>query len=156
MMPDGLQGACQIRIEANGPQTSGCTSADPRNIHKLAQEFESLLIEQVLKSVKLGDSGEDGNSASGSMMDFAKQNLAQLISHSGGIGMAHFLENALNLAGSATPGSTVPSPATPGLAAPGPATPGPATPGSVAPGVTGTTQAGTLVPAAIVHALIAR
>ena len=161
MMPIGLESACQIRIEANGPQTSGCTSADSRNIHKVAQEFESLLIEQVLKSVKLGDSGADGNSASDSMMDFAKQNLARLISQNGGIGMAHFLENALNLAGAANPGAATPGLATPGAASPGSTAPGNAAPdaaipSSTAPGVTGTTASGILAPAGIVHAPNAR
>jgi Rod binding domain-containing protein len=95
-METGLQSACQIRIEAKGPQTSGCTSKDPRIIRQVAHEFESLLIEQILKSVKLGEFSEDGNSASGSMMALAQENLARLISQNGGIGMASFLEKALN------------------------------------------------------------
>ncbi len=158
MTPIGLESACQIRIEANGPQTSGCTSKDPRSIHTVAQEFESLLIGQMLKSMKLGELGEDGNGTNGSMMEFARENLARLISQNGGIGMAHFLENALNQAGAAAPGPAAPGASTPGLAPHGLATPGFAAPSSTAPGiaasgVTGTTEPGRPVPAGIVHAL---
>jgi Rod binding domain-containing protein len=136
MTPIGLENSCQIRIEAKGPQTSGCTSQDPHSIHAVAQEFESLLIGQMLKSVKLGELSEDGNGTNGSMMEFARENLARLISQNGGIGMAHFLENALNQADAATSGLATPSSTTPGI---------------VAPGVTGTTGAGTLAPAGLVH-----
>ena len=83
MSPVDLNSSCQIRIEAKGPQTSGCTSKDSRSIHTVAQEFES-------------------------MMEFARENLARLISQNGGIGMAHFLENALNRADTASPVSPAP------------------------------------------------
>ncbi len=95
-MGTGPVSACQIQIEANGPQTSGCTAKDPRNIHQVAQEFESLLIEQILKSAKFGEPGADSNTASGSMMALAQENLARLISQNGGIGMAQFLEKSLH------------------------------------------------------------
>ncbi|HKM52800.1 MAG TPA: hypothetical protein VJY33_05265 [Isosphaeraceae bacterium] len=95
-MGTGPVSACQIQIEANGPQTSGCTAKDPRNIHQVAREFESLLIEQILKSAKFGEPGADSNTASGSMMALAQENLARLISRNGGIGMAQFLEKSLH------------------------------------------------------------
>ncbi|MGO9242274.1 MAG: hypothetical protein ACLPXM_00675 [Terriglobales bacterium] len=95
-MGTGPVSACQIQIEANGPQTSGCTAKDPRNIHQVAQEFESLLIEQILKSAKFGEPGADSNTTSGSMMAVAQENLARLISQNGGIGMAQFLEKSLH------------------------------------------------------------
>lgn len=138
MTPIGLESSCQIRIEANGPQTSGCTSKDPRSIHTVAQEFESLLIGQMLKSVKLGELSEDGNGTNGSMMEFARENLARLISQNGGIGMAHFLENALNPAGPASSVHSTPSSTAPVISAPG---------------VSGTTEAGTSVPAETAHIL---
>ena len=121
MSPVDLNNACQIRIEAKGPQTSGCTSKDSRSIHTVAQEFESLLIGQMLKSVKLGELSEDENGTNGSMMEFARENLARLISHNGGIGMAHFLENALNRADTASPVS--PAPVSPSPVPPSPASP---------------------------------
>ena len=96
MIQIGSQSGCQFQVEANGPQSSGCASNDPRSLHRVAQEFESLLIEQILSSMKLGKAGEDGDSCNSSMMDFAQQNLARLISQRGGIGVGHFLESALN------------------------------------------------------------
>jgi Rod binding domain-containing protein len=108
MSPVDLNSSCQTRIEAKGPQTSGCTSKDSRSIHTVAQEFESLLIGQMLKSAKLGELSEDKNGTNGSMMEFARENLARLISQNGGIGMAHFLENALNRADTASPVSPAP------------------------------------------------
>lgn len=148
-MPTGLVGACQIRIEANGPQSSGCTSKDSRSIHKVAQEFESLLIEQMLKSAKLGELSEDGNSASGSMMALAQENLARLISQNGGIGMAQFLEKALNqtsgtAAVATAAGSTAPPAAVPAIAGPGATAPLPAAPQLSIPGAAGS-------PAAVQH-----
>jgi Rod binding domain-containing protein len=151
MSPVDLNSSCQIRIEANGPQTSGCTSKDPRSIHTVAQEFESLLIGQMLKSVKLGELSEDENGTNGSMMEFARENLARLISQNGGIGMAHFLENALNRADGASPSLAASS-----LATSGPATLGSTAPAIAAPGVIGTINAVTTVPAATAHALNSR
>jgi Rod binding domain-containing protein len=97
----GSQGACQLRVEANGPRTSSCPAGDPRSLHQVAQEFESLLIEQILKSVKLGEMSEDSNGTGGSMMELAQENLARLISQNGGLGVGHFLETALNQTGAA-------------------------------------------------------
>jgi len=95
MSPAGLDTACQIRVGPNGPQTSGCKSNDPRALHQAAQEFEALLIGQLLKSMKLSESS-DGSGAASSMMDFAQDSLARLISQNGGIGLAHFLESSLS------------------------------------------------------------
>jgi Rod binding domain-containing protein len=153
MTPIGLENSCQIRIEAKGPQTSGCTSQDPHSIHAVAQEFESLLIGQMLKSVKLGELSEDGNGTNGSMMEFARENLARLISQNGGIGMAHFLENALNRADAATSGLATSSLATSGLATSSLATSSSTAPVITAPGVIGTTEVGTPVPAETANAL---
>ncbi|MGC9999451.1 MAG: hypothetical protein ABSE21_05090 [Bryobacteraceae bacterium] len=156
MSPVDLNSSCQIRIEANGPQTSGCTSKDPRSIHTVAQEFESLLIGQMLKSVKLGELSEDKNGTNGSMMEFARENLARLISQNGGIGMAHFLENALNRADAARLGLANPGLASPSSASPGLAVPSSTSPGIAAPGVIGTINAVTTVPAATADALNSR
>lgn len=145
MMPIGPESACQLRIEANGPQTSGCSSNDPRSIHKVAQEFESLLIGQMLKSMKLGELSGDGNGANASMMEFAQENLARLISQNGGIGMAHFLENALNQTGATTPV------AAPDSSAPNSAATSSTAPGIAAPRVADAPEVGRPVPARIMH-----
>jgi hypothetical protein len=102
----------------------------------------------MLKSVKLGELSEDKNGTNGSMMEFARENLARLISQNGGIGMAHFLENALNRADAATSGL-----ATSSLAMSGLATPSSTAPVITAPGVIGTTEVGTPVPAETANTL---
>jgi len=141
MSPIDLNSSCQIRIEANGPHTSGCKSNDSRSMHTVAQEFESLLIGQMLKSAKLGELSADENGTNGSMMEFARENLARLISQNGGIGMAHFLENALNRTDAANP-----NPATSSLAPSGLAAAGSTALVIAASGVSGTTAVATPVP----------
>jgi Rod binding domain-containing protein len=54
-----------------------------------AQEFEALLIAQLLRSAR-----EDEGS-SGTMMEFAEQQVAQMISASGGLGLAGLVERGL-------------------------------------------------------------
>jgi Rod binding domain-containing protein len=54
-----------------------------------AQDFEALLIAQMLRSAR-----EDEGS-SGTMMEYAEQQVAQLISASGGLGLAGLVERGL-------------------------------------------------------------
>lgn len=54
-----------------------------------AQEFEALLIAQMLRSAR------EDEGASGTMMEFAEQQVAQMISASGGLGLAGLVESGL-------------------------------------------------------------
>jgi len=87
---------CTLRIEANGPRTCGMHSGRPGELHQVAQEFESLLIDQILKSMKLGEMSGDDNGASTSMMGIAQEHLARVISQNGGLGVGQFLERSLD------------------------------------------------------------
>ncbi len=114
-MQIGSNASCQILVEANGPKSSGCTTGDPKSVHRVAQEFESLLISQLLKSMKQGDLSEEDNGANDSVMQYAQESMARVLSQNGGIGIASVVERALTPQGSATPpvGGALPGPLRP-------------------------------------------
>ena len=82
-------------MEPNGPGSSGCTAKDPKSVHRVAQEFESLLISQLLKSMKQGALSDDDQGANDSIMQYAQESMARVLSQNGGIGMASVIERAL-------------------------------------------------------------
>lgn len=67
----------------------------PEAIRKSAQDFEGLLVEQMMQSMRgsgwLGSEEKSGES----IMEFAEQQLSQLISQSGGLGLARLIEQGL-------------------------------------------------------------
>jgi Rod binding domain-containing protein len=73
---------------------------DPRKIHEAAQQFEALLIGQILETVSRGDgwlgSGED--SSSGCANGFAQEQLAVAMSKQGGFGLAKLISAGLERA----------------------------------------------------------
>ena len=71
---------------------------DPAKIHDAAQQFESLLMGQILSSVSQSSggwlgSGEDsaGSAASG----FAEQQLATMMAQKGGLGLAKLISEGM-------------------------------------------------------------
>lgn len=102
-MQVGLNASCQILMEANGPRSSGCTARDPNGVHRVAQEFESLLISQLLKSMKQGALSEGDTGANGSVMQYSQESMARALSQHGGIGIASVVERALGQQNSAAP-----------------------------------------------------
>ena len=82
---------------------SGSTShapAKPSKIHDAAQQFESLMINEMLKSVKESSSsgwlGSDGDSASESATDMAQAQFATALAKSGGLGLTKMIETNLS------------------------------------------------------------
>ena len=73
---------------------AGLTSDDPAKVRGAAQEFEALLLEQVLHSAK-GDGagwlGSDGDSAGGCATDLGEQQLAIAMAQGGGLGLAKMI-----------------------------------------------------------------
>lgn len=69
----------------------------PAKIHDAAQQFEALLLGQILESASKGGrwlgSGED--SASGCANSFAQQQLATVMARNGGLGLAAIIEKGL-------------------------------------------------------------
>jgi Rod binding domain-containing protein len=97
--------SCQMLMEANGSRSSGCSTKDPKSVHRVAQEFESLLISQLLKSMKQGALGEEDSGANDSVMQYAQESMARVLSQNGGMGMASLIERTLTQQSSAAPNS---------------------------------------------------
>jgi Rod binding domain-containing protein len=97
-MPDTIlslgSGIAQSTINSPGATRKD----DPDKIHHAAQQFESLLISQILKSAH-GDSegwlGTGDDQAASSAMGIAEEQLAQAISVRGGLGLASLIEKGL-------------------------------------------------------------
>lgn len=87
---------------ATQPHVTGDSTANPSpaKLHSVAQQFEALLIGEMLKSVheaaKDADGDDDdGDSAGESAMDMAQSQFAQSIAMQGGLGLSHLIETGL-------------------------------------------------------------
>jgi len=73
----------------------------PTKLHDVAQQFEALLIGEMLKSIHeaakdSGFDGDDDDDAGGdSAMDMAQTQFAQSIAMQGGLGLSHLIETGL-------------------------------------------------------------
>ena len=71
------------------------TQPKPEKIADAAQQFESLLIAQMLRSGRESASGnlgdEDTDSESSTMLDLAGQQFAQMLAKQGGLGLTRLL-----------------------------------------------------------------
>ncbi len=72
----------------------------PAKIHDAAQQFEALLIGQILQSVSEsgGWMGSGGDSASSCATGFAQEQLASMMAKSGGFGLAAVIAKGLERA----------------------------------------------------------
>lgn len=85
------------------PQTDSATSApSPAKLHSVAQQFEALLIGEMLKSAQQtakdfsADDDDDNDDAGGdSTLDMAQAQFAQSIAMKGGLGLTHMIETGL-------------------------------------------------------------
>jgi len=74
----------------------------PQKIEEAAQQFESFMIAQLLRSGRdsspggLGDDESDSESAT--MLDMANQQFSQMMAKQGGIGLSHLLVTGLRQA----------------------------------------------------------
>ncbi len=71
---------------------------DPEKIKNAARQFESLLIAQMLKSMKSTDGGWLGtgeDQSASSAMDYAEEIFAQSLSAKGGLGLANLVVQGL-------------------------------------------------------------
>ena len=72
---------------------------DPTKAHDAAQQFEALLIEQILRSAHEngeGWLGSGGDSAGDCATDYAEQQLAIMLAQKGGLGLANLIEAGLS------------------------------------------------------------
>jgi peptidoglycan hydrolase FlgJ len=80
--------------------SAGPESQKPKNIEEAAQQFEALLISQMLRSAKEsnGDGALSGgdDTTSSTMLDMAHQQFAKLLAANGGLGLAKVIVPALS------------------------------------------------------------
>jgi Rod binding domain-containing protein len=100
----GIRGALNPQpSNFNQPGTAG--KDDPDKIHRAAQQFESLLISQILKTAH-GDSegwlGTGDDQTASSAMGIAEEQVAQALSARGGLGLAPLIEKGLTKSTNAT------------------------------------------------------
>jgi peptidoglycan hydrolase FlgJ len=71
---------------------------NPAKIKDAAQQFESMLIEQMLKTARESGSGDwfGTDQAGEPMAEMAEQQFAQLLASNGGMGLAKLVVNGLN------------------------------------------------------------
>jgi Rod binding domain-containing protein len=84
---------------ASGSAVSQARQADnPAKAHSAAQQFEALLIEQILHSAhESGEGwlGSGGDSAGDCATDYAEQQLATMLAQKGGLGLTKLIEAGL-------------------------------------------------------------
>ena len=89
----GLAGASA----SDGSSSVSVASKDtPEKIHKAAQDFESLLIAQLLKLARESGGGMTGDAdeqdeTNSTLLELGEQQLAQALSSSGGLGIANMV-----------------------------------------------------------------
>lgn len=69
------------------------TPARPQNVPEAAQQFESLLIGQMLENMRIPEDSED--QAQGTMWSLAAQQFAQVLSKNGGFGISKLIAAGL-------------------------------------------------------------
>lgn len=110
-MPDSivsLGSSLPGAFTAQGPGLDlrpGSRKDDPAKIHQAAQQFESLLMSQILKGAHGEDEGWLGTGddpAASSAMGIAEEQFAQALSARGGLGLASLIEKGLTKSTNAT------------------------------------------------------
>jgi flagellar protein FlgJ len=69
--------------------------AMPSKIQGAAQQFEALMIGQMLRSVREAAQDQDSDSSGETMMDLADQQLSQMLARNGGLGLAQMIVKGL-------------------------------------------------------------
>jgi Rod binding domain-containing protein len=97
-MPDSIMSLSSSLPGADIIQPGQSRKDDPDKIHHAAQQFESLLISQILKTGRDDSEGWLGtgdDQAASSAMGIAEEQFAQALSARGGIGLANLIEKGL-------------------------------------------------------------
>ena len=90
-----------IEAMATGLAPAAARRADsPERVKDAARQFEALLIGQMLRAAREGGSGWTGekDSASDCATEYAEQQFAAVLSHSGGLGLANLIAKGLDRA----------------------------------------------------------
>jgi flagellar protein FlgJ len=81
---------------ASAPALNWTPPTKPSKILDAAQQFEALMIGQMLRSVREAAQDQDSDSSGETMMDLADQQLSQLLARNGGMGLAQMIVKGLN------------------------------------------------------------
>ena len=90
--------ASQALAAPTSSTTPKPSTDSPQKIHDAAQQFEALLMTQILKSERESGNGwlgSGGDSASECATDYAEQQFAALLSKQGGLGLANMIAAGL-------------------------------------------------------------
>ena len=67
----------------------------PKDAAGAAQQFEALLLGQILRSAREESADDDDDNASATMYDVADQQFSQLLAQNGGLGLARMIAGGL-------------------------------------------------------------
>lgn len=72
---------------------------DPAKVHDAAQQFEALLVAQLLREARGSEGGwlGSGGGSSDCLTGLAEEHLAMLLAKQGGLGLARLIEHGLRL-----------------------------------------------------------
>ena len=90
LLPDATQAAV--------PRPGGTAKDDPAQVRDAAQQFEALLLGQILRSVREsggGWLGSGGDATGDCATDFAEQQFARLLAEQGWLGLAALISQGL-------------------------------------------------------------
>jgi Rod binding domain-containing protein len=90
--PSSISGA----LLSGAAATFDVPQAKPTKAADAAQQFEALLIGQMLRSVREASQDDDDDSTGEPMLDLANQQFSQLLAKNGGFGMAHMIAQGLD------------------------------------------------------------
>ena len=93
--------------------TAGTGDPKPKNVSQAAEQFESLLMAQLLKGAHDADSGgwlDSGDDQAGtSMTELAEEHLAQSMASRGGLGLANLIATGLTRGDAAADAAKTPN-----------------------------------------------
>ena len=100
-----LTGATTATAETNA---QGRPNDDAARARDAAQQFEALLLAQMLRMARAGSGWGQTDSAAQGTTDFAEQQFALVLAQQGGVGLAAQIATALQAKPHAAPGTRLP------------------------------------------------
>ena len=82
-------------MPASAPATSQTKPDDPAKVRDAAQQFEALLLSQILRSVRESSQREKSDQSGECATDFAEQQFARVLAQQGGLGLASLIARGL-------------------------------------------------------------
>ena len=82
-------------MPASAPATSQAKPDDPAKVRDAAQQFEALLLSQILRSVRESCQREKSDQSGECATDFAEQQFARVLAQQGGLGLASLIARGL-------------------------------------------------------------